>query len=52
MLLGRAYTYVEGDISKEAIMVAKRMFMAERMVFTHSVEDQLPIQLPQLKYFC
>lgn len=46
MLLGR--TYVEDDISKEAFIVAKRLFLEKRMVFSKSLEDHLPTQLLQL----
>ena len=41
MLLGRADTYLGGDISKEAVVVAKRMFLTKRMVFSKPPEDQL-----------
>lgn len=48
MLFGRTDTYVEDDISKETLMVAKRIFQEKRMVFSTNLEDQLPTQLLQL----
>lgn len=42
MLLGKSDTYMEDDISKEAVVVTKRMFLAKRMVSSKSLEDGLP----------
>lgn len=50
VFFGIANTYEEDDSSKEAV-VTKRMFLAKRMVFSKSLDHQLPTKLLQSKYF-
>lgn len=48
MLLGKSDIYMEDDISKEAVVGSKRMFLAKRMVSSKSLEDELPTKFLQL----
>lgn len=39
MFFGRVDIYLGGDISKEVVVVVKRMFLIKRMVFLKFSED-------------